>query len=295
MSSDKIKIWLNASRPKTLAAGFVPVLVAAGLAYSHDTFLWLPSIAALVCALLIQIGTNFANDYYDFVKGADRDDRIGFERATASGLVSPGTMKKAAFLTMFAAFVLGLYLVWHGGWVILIIGVLSILFGIAYTGGPFPLGYNGLGDLFVFLFFGCVAVMGTYYLNALEWNMQAFWASLAVGALCVNILVVNNLRDVETDKRSGKKTLGVLFGENTLRFEYAGMLLLAFAIPPHFYFQEGYGITIFLPFMIIPFAGKLLMFIFREQDKTKLNKTLEQSAQFMLLFGVLFTIGLIFS
>lgn len=282
-----------AARPQTLAAAFVPVFVGATLAF-HDGVLDLfPSLVALICAFLIQIGTNFANDYFDFKKGADTDDRIGFERATAKGLISADQMKSATIITMGIAFLMGLYLVWHAGWVILAIGIASLICGILYTGGPFPLGYNGLGDLFVFLFFGIIAVMGTYYINALEWSSGSFWASLAVGALATNILVVNNLRDVEQDGPAGKNTLGVLFGENILRWEYLLMLLIAFAIPPHFFVQLNYDPTIFLPYLSIPAALFLLQKVWFEEDKSLLNKTLEYTSIFMILFGLLLGTGII--
>lgn len=293
MNRKTVKTWTQAARPQTLAAAFVPVCVGISLAIHDRTFNLMPSIVALLCAFLIQIGTNFANDYFDFKKGADTDERIGFERATATGLISAQTMLKATILTMGLAFVLGLYLVWHAGWIIFWIGVLSLICGILYTGGPFPLGYNGLGDLFVFIFFGIVAVMGTYYVNALEWSIDSFWASLAVGGLCINILVVNNLRDVEQDRIAGKNTLGVLFGENALRWEYLLMLLLALAIPSHFYFQLDYNGLIFIPYVSLPFAGMLLRKIWLEKDKRKLNKALEQTAQFMTLFGILFSTGIL--
>lgn len=293
MNRQTVNTWTQAARPQTLAAAFVPVCVGISLAIHDRTFDLMPSTIALLCAFLIQIGTNFANDYFDFKKGADTDDRIGFERATATGLISAQTMLKATILTMGLAFVLGLYLVWHAGWIIFWIGILSLICGILYTGGPFPLGYNGLGDLFVFIFFGIVAVMGTYYVNALEWSVDSFWASLAVGGLCINILVVNNLRDVEQDRIAGKNTLGVLFGENALRWEYLLMLLLALAIPPHFYFQLDYNGLIFIPYVSLPFAGMLLRKIWLEKDKRKLNKALEQTAQFMTLFGILFSTGIL--
>ncbi|MBO6573675.1 1,4-dihydroxy-2-naphthoate polyprenyltransferase [bacterium] len=293
MNTSNLKIWVEAARPKTLAAAFVPVLVGATIAYQHELINWMATTVALICAFLIQIGTNFANDYFDFVKGADTEERIGFERATAKGLISPKTMLNATFICMALAFVFGLYLVWIGGTVVLIIGLLSLLFGVLYTGGPFPLGYNGLGDLFVFIFFGIVAVMTTYYVNALAWSMDTFWASLAVGALCTNILVVNNLRDVEQDKIAGKKTLGVLFGETMLKVEYTFMLMLAFAIPPHFYYQLGYGEWIFLPFLILPVALLHTKTIWTETEKRNLNQQLEKTAKFMTLFGLLFSIGII--
>ena len=250
-------------------------------------------MVALLCAFLIQIGTNFANDYFDFVKGADTDERIGFTRATAAGLIPPKRMLRATILMMLLAFLFGLYLVYIGGWQILVIGLLSLLFGILYTGGPYPLGYNGLGDIFVFIFFGIVAVMGTYYVNALEWSEASFWASLAVGALCTNILVINNLRDVEQDAKVGKRTLGVMFGDTTLKWEYTIMLLLAFAIPPHFYFQLNYSIWVFIPFISTPLALIHARKVWTETHKPNLNKVLEQTAQFMALFGLLFSVGVI--
>lgn len=291
--NSKLGIWIDAARPQTLAAAFVPVCVGAALAAYHQAFNWLATLVALLCAFLIQIGTNFANDYFDFKKGADTDERIGFERATAAGLISARAMRNAAVIVMGLAFILGLYLVWHAGWVILWIGIASLVCGVLYTGGPFPLGYNGLGDLFVFIFFGIVAVMGTYYVNALEWNGDSFWASLAVGALSTNILVVNNLRDIEQDGPAGKNTLGVLFGEEVLKWEYLLLLLLALAIPPHFYFELGYGISVFLAYLTLPMAGMLVYSIWIEDNKHKLNKTLEQTAQLMTLFGVLFSIGIL--
>lgn len=293
LNSANLKIWIDAARPKTLAAAFVPVLTGAVLASHNHSFHGAATAVAFTCAFLIQIGTNFANDYFDFVNGADTENRIGFVRATATGLIDPSAMKTATVVTMGLAFVLGMYLIWHAGWVIFVLGVTSLICGILYTGGPFPLGYNGLGDLFVFLFFGIVAVMGTYYVNALEWSEASFWASLAVGALSTNILVVNNLRDVEQDASAGKNTLGVLLGEDALRWEYLLMMLLALAIPPHFYFQLSYGLSVFLPFLAIPFGAKLIRDVWMQEDKSKLNTTLEQTAQYMTLFGILFAIGIL--
>lgn len=293
MKKSKIIVWLRAARPQTLAASIVPIMVGATLAWDHSQFRMDTTLVALVCALLIQIGTNFANDYYDFVKGADTDERIGFERATALGLVTPKAMFTATFLTMTLAFGVGLYLVWVGGWVILAIGILSLLFGILYTGGPFPLGYNGLGDIFVFIFFGIIAVTGTYYVNALEWSGLSLLASLPVGALCVNILVVNNLRDIHQDKISGKKTLGVIFGEDMLKIEYLALLFLAFLIPVIFYHFYDYSIWIMLPYLLVPLAWQLIRKIWYHNDKRELNKTLERTAQFMILFGLLFSAGIL--
>ena len=291
--SFSLKNWIHAARPKTITAASTPVIIGASLSYLHDSFNLLVSLIALFCATLIQIGTNFANDYYDYKKGSDRDDRIGFKRMTAAGLIVPNTMKWAAYITMLFAFLTGLYLVKVGGLIILAIGISSLVFGIMYTGGPFPLGYNGLGDIFVFVYFGIVATMTTYYLNTLEWSNMSFWASVIPGALSTNILVVNNLRDVAQDKLSGKKTLGVLLGEKALKWEYTLLLILALAIPPHFFFRLGASLWIFLPYLSAPLSIKLLSEIWSHQKKSMLNGTLEKTAAFMFIYGVLFTVGLL--
>lgn len=285
--------WIQAARPKTLTAAYTPVIIGASLAYLQDSLNLQVSLIALLCATLIQIGTNFANDYYDYKKGSDRADRVGFKRMTAVGLIEPNKMKLAAFVTMFLAFLFGLYLVNVGGVTILAIGISSLVFGIMYTGGPFPLGYNGLGDIFVFVYFGIVATMTTYYLNTLEWSSTSFWASVIPGALSTNILVVNNLRDVAQDKLSGKKTLGVLLGEKALQWEYTLLLGLALAIPPHFYFRLDASLCIFFPYLSIPLSLKLLAEIWSHQKKSTLNGTLEKTAAFMFVYGVLFTVGLL--
>lgn len=295
MKTSNFKIWVEAARPHTLPAAVVPVMVGASLAAYDGQLYWPATITALFCALLIQVGTNFANDYFDFIKGADTDDRIGFERATAKGLVSTRQMRNATFITMSVAFLAGLYLVWIAGWIILAVGLASLLFGILYTGGPWPLAYNGLGDLFVFIFFGLIAVMGTYYVNALEWSAASFWASLAIGGLCTNILVVNNLRDIEEDAKAGKKTLGVLLGGDALRWEYTLMLFLAFAVPPHLYYRLDFGWTVLLPFVSVPGAAILLKVIWTETDKRRFNRFLTRTARFMLLFAVLFSVGILLS
>lgn len=289
----KWKIWLYAARPQTLPAAFIPVLLGMSTAWFHEVIHIPASLTALFCAVAIQVGTNFANDYFDFIKGADSEDRIGFERATASGKVKPESMLKATKITMLVAFVAGLYLVWIGGWVILLIGVLSLLFGILYTGGPFPLGYNGLGDVFVFIFFGFAAVMGTYYLNTLQWSVIAFWVSVPAGALCVNILVINNLRDIEQDRASGKRTLGVLFGERVLKFEYLLMIISAYAVIPILYINYNFNEAIFLPLLGLPFALMLLKSVWFIIEKQLLNSVLERTAQFMVLFGLLLSIGIV--
>jgi len=285
--------WLSASRPKTLAAAVVPVLTGASIAWNHELFRADTTLVALFCAFAIQIGTNFANDYFDFVKGADTDERLGFERATAAGLISPKAMRTATILSMLIAFLAGLYLVWVGGWIILAIGLLSLLFGVLYTGGPYPLGYNGLGDIFVFIFFGVVAVTGTYYVNALEWSAVSFWASIPVGALCVNILVVNNLRDVEQDRVANKRTLGVLFGERVLKLEYTAMLILSYGTLFYLHLFTPVSYWIYLPLLSLLPAIRLNQTVWTNSNKRLLNDTLGKTALLMMLFGILFSAAFI--
>ncbi len=285
--------WILASRPKTLTAAYTPVLIGIGIAYLLGVQQWLVSLVALLCATLIQIGTNFANDYYDYKKGSDREDRIGFTRMVASGQISEQHMFNATLLCMGLAFIFGLYLVYVGGWEVLAIGLSSILFGILYTGGPYPLGYNGLGDVFVFIYFGIVATMATVFVHTASWEPMAFWASLIPGALSTNILVVNNLRDVDQDRISGKKTLGVLLGEKALKWEYSLLLILAYAIPPHFYVHFDATVWIFLPYLCSPLAYLLLRTVWHHKEKKVLNRTLERTAAFMFVFGILFVTGLL--
>lgn len=295
MAYSKFEIWWEAARPRTLAAAFVPVVIGASIAYYDGNLDIGITFVALIAATLIQIGTNFANDYFDNETGADNDERIGFTRVTSQGLVEPGIMLAATIGTMGAAFLVGLYLVWHAGWVILVIGLLAIFMGLAYTGGPFPLGYNGLGDIFVFIFFGIIAVMATYYVNALHWSVDSFWASLAVGALSTSILIVNNIRDIEQDKIAGKRTIGVLLGENALRWEYTIMMILAFAIPPHMYYRLDYTWPILLPLASLPLGALLVQRIWTVEEKARFNVFLERTAQFMTLYGILFALGVILS
>lgn len=287
-------LWLEAARLRTLPAAIIPVTTGITLAAIHGSADPFVATVTLITAVLIQIGTNFANEYYDYLKGADTAERVGFLRATSAGLIAPQAMKRATIGTMAAAFLIGLILVWHGGWVILAIGILSLLFGYAYTGGPFPLAYNGLGDLFVMIFFGVVAVNGTYFLLADAVSYPVFIASLSCGALATNILVVNNLRDSETDRKVGKRTLGVMFGDGFLRFEYTVLLFVACAVPPHFYAQEGYSAAVFMPFLSLPLGLVALRSVWFDHDKRMLNATLIKTAAFMTVYGFLLCIGLWF-
>jgi len=288
----KLQSWILASRPRTLPAALVPVMVGSALAIYHGIFFPAYSIVALLCSILIQIGTNFTNDLYDYLKGTDTKERKGPLRVLASGLISVKEMKWGIFLVFFTAFLLGLYLVYSVGIMILWIGIFSIIAGLAYTAGPFPLAYNGLGDLFVFIFFGIVGTVGTYYLHAQQFTSLAFLISLPVGALITNILIVNNYRDIEEDKTAGKNTLAVLLGREFSRYEYVFFILVSFFIPFLLHFKYDFNIWIFLPYITLPIAITLVKMIYALTG-TQLNKTLELSAKFSAIYGLLLSIGII--
>lgn len=297
MSEEKINIskfqcWILASRPRTLPAALVPVMVGSALAVYHGIFFPAYSIVALLCSILIQIGTNFTNDLYDYLKGTDTEERKGPLRVLASGLISVKEMKWGIFLVFFTAFLLGLYLVYSVGLMILWIGIFSIIAGLAYTAGPFPLAYNGLGDLFVFIFFGIVGTVGTYYLHAQQFTSLSFLISLPVGALITNILIVNNYRDIDEDKTAGKNTLAVLLGKDFSRYEYVFFILVSFFIPFLLHFKYDFNIWIFLPYITLPIAITLVKMIYALTG-AQLNKTLELSAKFSALYGLLLSIGII--
>jgi 1,4-dihydroxy-2-naphthoate polyprenyltransferase len=288
----KIESWFLAARPKTLLAAVVPVMVGSSLAI-YSGFFFLPySIVALLCSILIQIGTNYTNDLYDYLKGSDTKERKGPLRVLSAGLISVHEMKWGIFIVFLITFLLGLYLVYAAGWIVLGIGIVSIIAGLAYTAGPFPLAYNGLGDLFVFLFFGIVGTMGTFYLHHQEFTLLSFLVSLPVGALITNILVVNNFRDIEEDRNAGKNTLAVILGNTFSRIEFVVLLIISFLIPFSLFFTYDFSYWIFLPYLTIPIAIILIKMLYEYKDK-ELNKTLELTAKFSALYGLLFSIGII--
>jgi 1,4-dihydroxy-2-naphthoate octaprenyltransferase len=291
-SYSQTTIWIMASRPKTLLAAFVPVIVGSSLAFMQGSFQPIAAFVALLCALLIQIATNFTNDLYDFLKGADNKKRVGPVRVLNAGLVTPVKMKFAIYLTFFLAFVLGLYLVYLTGTIILIVGILSIIAGLAYTAGPYPLAYNGLGDIFVFVFFGVVGTVGTYYVQVQEISALSFLASIPVGALITNILVVNNYRDIDQDRFTGKNTLAVKLGKTFSRYEYLILMISSFFVPFIFYIFYDISLWIFLPYLTLPLAYKLVIMLFELQGE-QLNSTLELTAKFSALYGLLFAIGIV--
>jgi 1,4-dihydroxy-2-naphthoate octaprenyltransferase len=289
----KITPWLLAARPKTLPAAASPVLLAGALAWRDDAYEALPFVLALCFALLIQVATNYANDYFDFVKGADTAERQGPARAVASGMVSPRSMLRATGLMFAAAFIEGLCLLPYGGWPLVFVGVASVLFGLAYTGGPWPLAYTGLADIFVLLFFGGVAVTMTYYVQAGEVTADSLLLSIAPGALATNILVVNNYRDMETDRAANKRTLIVRFGRPFGAFEYAVMLALAHAVPLILFATGGLEPeTLILPLLTLPFGILLLRKMVKSRTRQDYDRALGMTAAYLMLFSLMLGLAL---
>jgi 1,4-dihydroxy-2-naphthoate octaprenyltransferase len=302
----RTQAWVMAARPQTLPAGASPVAIGTVLAVYAGVFAPLPALAALVGALLIQVGTNFANDYYDAVKGADTDEREGFTRVTAGGLIEPRRVKYAMAGTYALAVVVGLYLVAVGGVPILVVGLSSIVAGVLYTGGPYPYGYYGLGDPFVFVYFGVVAVTGTYYVQAVTAIAGAplgvpagtlpgdvLVASLAAAGLTTAILVVNNIRDIESDRAAGKRTLAVLVGYRWSRVEFLALVGLAYAVPPVLVVVYAYPLSALLPLVSLPLAGRVARTVLSRTDGEALNPALERTGQLLAVYAVLFAVGLL--
>jgi 1,4-dihydroxy-2-naphthoate octaprenyltransferase len=286
--------WFLAIRPKTLPAAVCPVLVGSALAFQADGFQAVPALLCLFFALLIQIGTNFANDYYDYLKGADTEERQGPKRMTASGRISLKSMRRMTAMVFLAAFLVGLALVPYGGWWLLAVGVLSIALGYGYTAGPFPLAYLGLGEIFVMIFFGWVAVGCTYLVQAGGTNAVVLLAGTTVGALSTNLLVINNHRDVETDIKADKRTLAVRFGRGFSALEYriwfALSLLCAVimaALVKSFW--------LLLPLAVLPLGLRLCRMIGKPQTGPVYIRMLGQTAAVMVLFCLLLSIGLFLS
>jgi len=283
--------WLLAIRPKTLPAAIAPVLIGTAMAFGDGLFHLPSAMLALSAALCIQIGTNLANDYFDFKKGADTAERRGPVRVTQAGLIKPEIVLTGAIIFFALAFLSSLYLIHRAGVVILIIAVTSIISGIFYTAGPKPLGYLGLGDLFVLVFFGPVAVAGTYYVQALEINWAVIVAGLAPGFLSTAILAVNNLRDIDTDRRAGKLTLAVRFGRGFALNEYLFCIMAATLTPFAVYLitddQAGIALASLTGFLAIPCVKAA----FTHLDGAGLNKVLAQTGRLLLIYSVLFSLG----
>jgi 1,4-dihydroxy-2-naphthoate octaprenyltransferase len=290
-SIDGRAAWWLAIRPATLSASAAPVLVGTGVAWSEGLFAAGPALAALLGAALLQVGANLANDVFDFERGADDADRLGPPRATHQGWVSPEQMKGAMWGVFACSALVGLYLTSVAGWPVLLLGLLSIAAAYLYTGGPRPYGYIGLGDLAVFVFFGPAAVVGTSYVQSLTLSPLALLASIPVGALATTILVVNNLRDIETDARAGKNTLAVRLGERATRHYFVLLLALAYAVPPLLWWAGLASPWVMLSWLSLPLALKVAQQV-RTQTGLPLNGCLVRTARLEVVYAVLFAAGL---
>ncbi len=288
-----VSVWVKAARLRTLPAAVAPVAVGTALAAREDEFNALVLAAALLGALFIQIGTNLSNDYSDARRGADTDDRLGPVRVTAGGLVPPRQVLIATWISFAIAVLAGSYLVAVAGWELLAVGAASILAGVLYTGGPRPYGYEGLGEIFVFLFFGVVAVMGSYFIQTEQLSWAAFELSVPVGMVAAAILVVNNIRDIDTDRRAGKRTSAVRLGRARTRWLY--YLLLDFAIfgIPEAWLLFGLPVGINLALLAIPFSIPPAKAVKERTDGASLNKALADTARLQMIFCALLAIGLL--
>jgi 1,4-dihydroxy-2-naphthoate octaprenyltransferase len=290
-----MRIWLMAARPRTLPAAVAPVLVGTALAGTGDRFHVLRFLAALVGAVFIQVGTNLSNDYSDARRGADTEDRLGPVRVTAGGLVPPRQVLVATYVSFGVAVLAGIYLVAVAGWGLLLVGAASILAGVLYTGGPRPYGYEGLGEVFVFLFFGLVAVAGSYYVQAKHLPWEAFALAVPVGLLASAILVVNNVRDLDTDRRAGKRTLAVRLGRERTRSLFAAMVYGAYVLAPVTWLFGPLGAWLLLPWLSLPLAAPVVRAVRNRADGQSLNDALAATGQLQLAFCVLLSAGLLLS
>jgi 1,4-dihydroxy-2-naphthoate polyprenyltransferase len=290
-----VRIWVMAARVRTLPAAAAPVLVGTSLALGAGHFHPLTFIAALLGAVFIQVGTNLSNDYSDARRGADTEDRLGPVRVTAGGLVPPSQVLMATYVTFGLSVACGAYLVAVAGPELLAVGAASILAGVLYTGGPRPYGYEGLGELFVFLFFGIVAVAGSYFVQVQELPWQAFVCAVPVGLLASAILVVNNVRDIDTDRRAGKRTLAVRLGRPRTRTLYTAMVVVAFATAPLSWALGSMTAWLLLPWLAIPLAVGVVQAVRMRTDGPSLNGALARTGALQLIFCLLFSAGILAS
>jgi 1,4-dihydroxy-2-naphthoate polyprenyltransferase len=292
---DGIRIWLMAARVRTLPAAIAPVLVGTSLAGFAHVFHPLRFIAALVGAIFIQVGTNLSNDYSDARRGADTEDRLGPVRVTAGGLVPPKRVLVATYISFGVAVLAGVYLIAVAGWQLLIVGAASILAGVLYTGGPRPYGYEGLGEAFVFLFFGIVAVAGSYFVQVKHLSWEAFALAVPVGLLAASILVVNNVRDIETDRRAGKRTLAVRLGRERTRALFAAMIYVAYLLAPVTWLFGPLKPWVMLPWLTLPVAAPIVRTVRNHVDGASLNQALAQTGLLQLSFCTLLAAGILLS
>ncbi|MHB8491747.1 MAG: 1,4-dihydroxy-2-naphthoate polyprenyltransferase [Solirubrobacteraceae bacterium] len=290
-----VHIWLMAARPRTLPASLAPVLVGSSLALGSSRFNALAFLAALLGAMFIQVATNLSNDYSDARRGTDTEDRLGPIRVTAGGLVPPRQVLLATYLTFAMAVLCGAYLIAVAGWGLLAVGGASILAGVLYTGGPRPYGYVGLGEAFVFLFFGIVAVAGSWYVQVQHLPWEPFVVAVPVGLLASAILVVNNLRDIDTDARAGKRTLAVRLGRERTRILFVSMVLLAYLCAPVPWLAGSLSPWLFLPWLSAPLAAGAVRVVRERRDGPSLNAALARTAMMQLAFCLLLAAGILAS
>jgi 1,4-dihydroxy-2-naphthoate octaprenyltransferase len=290
-----MRIWLMAARVRTLPAAIAPVLVGTALAGYAHVFHPLRFIAALIGAVFIQVGTNLSNDYSDARRGADAEDRLGPVRVTAGGLVPPKQVLVATYITFGVAVLAGIYLVVVAGWQLLLVGAASILAGVLYTGGPRPYGYEGLGEVFVFLFFGIVAVAGSFFVQVKHLNWEAFALAVPVGLLAAGILVVNNFRDIDADRRAGKRTLAVRLGRARTRSLFATIVYLAYLLAPITWLFGPLKPWVLLPWLTLPAGAPVVRMVRNRTDGPSLNHALAQTGMLQLAFCMLLSAGLLLS
>ena len=289
---NSLKAWFLAARPKTLAAGATPVVVASALAFHDGVFRWLPALICLAFAMLAQVISNFANDYFDYIKGSDNEERLGPKRAVAEGWISPKVMLSVTFALCVLNSLLGLTLLFYGGWFLILVGVAVVVFALAYSGGPYPLAYHGWGDVCVFIFFGIVPVGFTYYVQTQQWTLSTTICGIAVGLVIINILVANNYRDRFSDARSGKNTTIVLFGERFGRYFYLLNGIVAVLCCQYFWLENSIWAAV-CPMFYLVFHFMTWRTMIRIGEGRELIAVLEQSARNVLIFGLALSAGLV--
>ena len=293
-SSWSLRAWIMASRPHTLMIGVNPVLVGCALAWAEtgriDVTLM---VLSMLGALLLQTGTNLDNDVSDFERGTDRAGRLGLPRATALGLLTPGQVRSASRACLLVATAIGLVLAWHGGWPILVAGIASAAAAMAYSGGPRPISYTPFGDFVVWLFFGLVAVTGTYYLQTLTVSAGVLVTATMVGLPAAAVLVVNNYRDLDPDRVVGKRTLAVCLGRTFTRWQYAVLVLVPFALLPVLGLQTRIGLTLLVPLLALPAALALVRQVWRETPGPAFNPVLARTARFQVLFSAFLCVAIL--
>ena len=292
VQTNSTKAWILAARPKTLAAAATPVLIGCSLAYTDGTFQWIPAVLCFLFAFSMQIDANFINDYYDYLKGSDREDRLGPERACAQGWITLSAMKKGMIAITLLSCFWGVLLLRYCGWEMIPVGLLCVLFAFLYTAGPYPLAYHGWGDVLVIVFFGFVPVGCTYYTMAHDWTWNVTIACAACGLVSDMLLMLNNYRDREQDKISGKRTLVVRFGEKAGRYAYLWLGILATVLCSYYAFHEMPMASLLPLAFLVPHFTTWRQMVRIYQGK-ELNIVLGKTARNIVVFGLLLSLGLI--